>query len=787
MGLIDNMWKKGKTGDSSDGSEAVASPSGDGKKRTKRRKPEEMLASVVRESTVNAAIDLLSRNERFVLPGGNSWAALALPVENIGGLSKKHQKDEAKGSLIELINHDLIQTVTTRQLLDEEVLGIIPTAQTLERMSEYSILTGATYYWMVLSPSQDRQELVVGAVIDEGTTYAEAVAIADGSSSLADRLPQMWAWTQAIDATATPMAAPNGANAAPSAATVATPAPTPQPPAAPPSPPVPPGPDHIDRLPGAVSAAPTPGASVDEEQPEGGPLADGEFSADLFDEGPGDDESDAYDDAYDAYDDAHDDDAHDDEVDDDGAYEDEADEGGTYDDTDEESEEDEGRGSVTEGEGAQDPAWTHYAEQNRDREFTEEQVRETIARRFLSDDLGLEIPYSEFEAAFDTRAPSVRLEFGDEVSDWLGEQIAVMAEQANTELTKLHSDHRRALRQFFVETMSLHAESVTREVDEHHEGSVYHTLSAAAEQEFADLKARVSEDVGTRRAEITRRYEKDAEERAEVAAAHARQVFWDRFRPELERKLADVAPEIERRNEERYAHQRRRVLEMRRKDAHTRMRLGTTRTFQLLAEREAKQREAEMELLEQWNAKLTRFINDNLKHDIARAEVLAEQLRLDNQIEELQAEHALRVEELNADRENRVRRLEAELERERERAEARLREREGGWRHEADIKDEKLRSANQLYKDLHAQMQDMADSMHRQYRGRIDELEGDKRSYIEELKRTSHVHSRFIKLLVVLAAVLVLISIAVGVIVGWTLGYGSTTSASAMIIPVWVV
>ena len=779
MGLIDNMWKKGKAdGTPSDGSDAAASPSGDGKKRTKRRKPEEMLASVVRESTVNAAIDLLSRNERFVLPGGNSWAALALPVENIGGLSKKQQKDEAKGSLIELINHDLIQIVTTRQLLDEEVLGIIPTAQTLERMGEYSMLTGATYYWMVLSPSQDRQELVVGAVIDEGTTYAEAVAIADGRSSLADRLPQMWAWTQAIDATATPMAAPNSANAAPSATSVATPLPTPQPPATPPAPPTPltpltpPGPDHIDRLPGAVPAAPTPGAGVDEEQPEGDPLAEG--SADLFDDELGDDEAVAYDDEVD-----------DDGADEDGAYEDGAYEDGAY---AEEDEEDEGRDLVTEGEEAQDPGWTHYAEQNRDREFTEEQVRETIAQRFLSDELGLEIPYSEFESTFDTRAPSVRLEFGDEASDWLGEQIAVMTEQANAELRKLHSDHSKELRQFFVETMSLHAESVMREVDEHREGSVYQTLSAAAEQEFSDLKARVSEDIGVRRAEITRRYEKDADERAEVAAAQARQVFWDRFRTELERKIADVAPEIERRNEERYAHQRRLVLETRRKDARTRMRLGTTRTFQLLAEREAKQREAEMELLEQWNVKLTRFIGDNLKHDIARAEVLAEQLRLDSQVEDLQAEHALRVEELNTDRENRVRRLEAELERERERAEARLREREGEWRHEIHIKDEKLNSANQLYKDLHAQMQDMADSMHRQYRGRIDELEGDKRSYADELKRTNHIHSRFNKLILVLAAVLALVCIAVGVILGWTIAYGSSGGGvGAMIIPAWIV
>ncbi|MEV6821156.1 hypothetical protein AB0M72_20630 [Nocardiopsis dassonvillei] len=763
MGLIDGMWKKGTVdGTSSGGPEQAASPGGDGKKRAKRRKPEEMLASVVRESTVNAAIDLLSRNDLFVLPGGNSWVALALPVENIGGLSKKQQRDEAKGSLIELINHDHIQTITTRQLLDEEVLGIIPTPQTLERMGEYSLLTGATYYWMVLGPSQDRQELLVNAVIDEAVSYAEAVSISNGSRSLADRLPQAWAWTQAIETTAPPADAANGPAAVPSASTAAT---VPRPfrtaagEGAPPT--------------GPAFEAPAPVEAVDHEGPEDDPLVGGALPTDMFDEDPG------FGDPVDGEPD------HDDMTP--SAFEVPADERPDgYDDVvDDEDGDLEGGGPVSGGDGGQAPPWQHYAEQNRDREFTEEQVRLTVARRFLPEDLDLEIPFADFEATFDTRAPSVRLEFTDNSTDWLGEQVALMAEQANTELEKLHSDHRRDLRQFFVETMSLHAESVMREVDERREGSVYHMLSKAAEEEFASLTAKAHEEVSAQRAEITRRYEKDADERAEVAAAQARQAFWDRFRPELERKIADVAPEVERRNEERYAHQRQLVLEMRRKDAHTRMQLGATRALRLLSEREATQREAEMELLKQWNAKVTRFIDDNRKHDIVRAKALAEQLRLDNRVEEMRAEHTSRVEKLKADHDNQARRLEAELERDRERADVRLRQREGEWRHEIDIRDEKLRSAHQLYTDLHAQMQEMADGMHRQYRGRIEELEGDKRSYAEELKRTNHIHSRFNKLLLALAAVLVLISIAVGVIVGWTIGYGSTGTASAMVLPVW--
>ncbi|MDE3723955.1 hypothetical protein PWG71_21405 [Nocardiopsis sp. N85] len=759
MGLIDGMWKKGPGDDTSSGGSEEAAPSnGDAKKRAKRRKPEEMLASVVRESTVNAAIDLLGRNDPFILPGGNSWVALALPVENIGGLSKKHQRDEAKGSLIELINHDHIQTITTRQLLDEEVLGIVPTPQTLERMGEYSLLTGATYYWMVLGPSQDRQELLVNAVMVEEISYAEVVSVSNGSRRLADLLPQVWAWTQAIETTTTPAGTENSAAADSFAAAARTPRPAPA---------------AVEYAPpaGPAVAGPAPGEGFDHGEPEDDPLADGEFSADLFDGEPSDDDmTPSFFEGFDDEPGGH------------AEVDDEDDEPGGYDD-----EVDDDEGPVARGEGGQAPPWQHYAEQNRDREFTEEQVRHTIARRFLPDDLGLEIPFAEFEATFDTRAPSVRLEFGDNSTDWLGEQVAVMAEQANTELEKLHRDHREELRQFFVETMSLHAESVMREVDEQREGSVYRMLSKAAEQEFAQLTSSARQEVSAQRAEITQRYEKDANERAEVAAAQARQTFWDRFRPELERKLADVAPEIERRNEERYAHQRRLVLEMRRKDAHTRMQLGTTRALRLLSEREAKQREAEMELLKQWNAKVTRFIDDNRKHDIVRAKALAEQLRLDNRVEELQAEHTNRVEGLKTEKEQQALRLEAELERDRERAKTRLREREGEWKHEIDIRDEKLRSAHQLYTDLHTQMQEMADGMHRQYRGRIEELEGHKRAYVEELKRTNHIHGRFNKLILVLAAVLVLISIAVGLILGWTIGYGSTGAAGAMILPVWSV
>ncbi len=51
---------------------------------------------------------------------------LTLDVATIGGLSRRHGRDEAKGSIIELIRSDQLQTVATAEMLAAETLGLIP-------------------------------------------------------------------------------------------------------------------------------------------------------------------------------------------------------------------------------------------------------------------------------------------------------------------------------------------------------------------------------------------------------------------------------------------------------------------------------------------------------------------------------------------------------------------------------------------------------------------------------------------------------------------------------------
>ncbi|MGH3972017.1 MAG: hypothetical protein ACRDS9_01625, partial [Pseudonocardiaceae bacterium] len=153
------------------------------KRKARPRKPERLLSSVVRETTVPAAVELLRCNQRFVFPNGSSWACLLLKSDAIGGLSRQHGRDEAKGSIIELIDSDQIQTVATAEMLAEEIFGIIPTPQTLERMGEFSLLTGATYAWAVLrTDPTDPHQIIIN--IAGGATFTQAEQVEAGTLSL---------------------------------------------------------------------------------------------------------------------------------------------------------------------------------------------------------------------------------------------------------------------------------------------------------------------------------------------------------------------------------------------------------------------------------------------------------------------------------------------------------------------------------------------------------------------------------------------------------------------------
>ncbi|MFK0179686.1 hypothetical protein ACIQVR_27370 [Streptomyces xanthochromogenes] len=672
-------------------------------KKERKKKPDELLASVVRETAIPAAVELLRSNARFVFPSGTAWVMLVLAADSIGGLSKRHGRDEAKGSIIELISSDQIRTVATAEMLEEEVFGIIPTDETLARMEEYSLLTGATYAWAVVwqKPSG---ELLVDLAND--ATYAQARFVAAGTTSLEEAVGKK-AWEEHSG-----LVAEAGATA-----------------------PAVLGEDEgdaiFDGIPGDEGAAegldnePLFSNVVDADEGVDAPMLV-EDAAGIDDAGavPVESEPD-----YDG-----------DEV---AGYE-------GFDETD--------AGYGVEGDYQEVGDTVLLADQA--------QVRDAIARRFLSEELDLDVRLDEFNATFAIGAPVVQIAVPEGATEWLGDQVAQLNRQANADLMQLRSAHQDELRALYVNLMSAHTEQVIRDVATDRAGSRYKLLKDAAEAEHQKRQTEKGEKIRARRAEIAKDYESQASKVAQQAALSAELQYKERNRSKMEREQTDSIAGIERDIENTHAHNQQEILRVRRSDATLKMQTGQTRIFEVLAERQSKYLAAEEERLNQWKSEIQRIVDDNRKADIAQSEALAEHLRTTDEIGALRREQQDLLESVRSEHADRIRRMEEELERDRKDAITQMTARDAEWQHNLDLEKEKTNSQVARVTDLLQQLSTVEDSVARRYEVRLAEMQADKESYANELARASEMQSRSNKILVVMIITLSLLMGASGFIVG---------------------
>jgi hypothetical protein len=697
----------------------------------KKRKPAELLSSVVNETAVGAAVDVMKRNPLFALPDDKGWIGLLLNVDSIGGLSQKQKNDKTKGSILELITADKIEVVATRAMLDEEYLGIVPTAGTLARMGEYSLLTEAPYYW-ALFISEDGTDLRADAIADTPATYAEALQVSNGELPLQGLVPQVWQWATGenqqiaevpAEAERVLVGAGAAADADPLAGAFSFDGPD----------------DGIDYA--AIAAEDEIANNVDFST---GEVADDEPALE-FDEAKFEAQFAATP----------------------GTFPDVEGEGSSVDMAWRDDDDDDDTDATPDAEAAASEGYYQYVTANRDRVVDEDEVRDTIVRRFLSNDLDLNVDLAEFEKVFATQTPAISIEIAEDPSDWLGSQIAQLTRQANAEMQLLHASNVDSLRTTFVETMALHIEKTMAVVSTDTPGTQYADLMDGARRDFEANRAQTPQEIASARQEILDRFQAAAQSRAEQAAAHARAQYEDRNRPKLDRDLADVGVETDRRVEEKYAHDRQVVLEMRSKEARVRMDVGSNRIFELLAERQAEQRDAERELLERWNGQLVKFLEENRQHDISRTMALADQLARANEVDVLKAEHKAEVKDFRRERQAREEALERDIIRIREQGVADLATHQANW--EASIASANERAAGQsaLVAQLNTQVTNLKAHYEAQYVGRIQNLEADKARHEDEITQMHAGQKRALQIMVLFGVILLIAGVAVGVIGGW--------------------
>ena len=697
--------------------------------KAEAKKAKDSLAFVIDETEPGAALDLIRNNERWALPNG-AGVILSLPVDapieegGIGGLGKVSSKgDEAKGSILQRIADDKIQVLMTQDMLRHNILGIIPTEQSLspEGMGEYTLFDKAIF--MLTSVDTRDGALVVNPILyhyDESAqtvdapagdadtiTLAQAQAISSGAVALSSLIPSLWR-----------------------------------------------------RLGGEVNLADAEAEDLDEDAPAPAPADDADESIENVDNLPNFDPDEIPDDF-------------DEPLEDDLPFDD-----GAYDDDDESDIENPFEDLDVESEVAENSTPAPVVD---DRVFDRDAVRNTMARRFLDEDLGFTVDMTPFNALFGHEANDASRFSLDHLSDenWLDGQIKLLSQQANDALVDRRRRDIDELRDLYFSLVSNTGDEIAAQMSTAlGADNVWAQTLAEADANAEKSRESLVDIVGAQRAAIISKYEKERESDAQAKAAEAKSLYDVRHKPGLDRELAEIEPNLRAIIDEDHTLRRRQILDARKQSAQASFDAALTRVMDHLIQKRSEQVARETELMEQFRDDMGRFLDENRKEDIARAEALREQLSRQNIVEQKTAEFAAREKELRE-----------QIVRERDEAQKRLLASQDETNkliermrldHEAALAQAQaeVERANERTKEEAARVNVVRDEISRQYESQITFLENDQKTLMSQMNRESVVAKRANHLYIALAVLTALAFLALGVIAGILL-YSTLGDANA--------
>ena len=190
--LFAKLGKGKKSNTSSSNPDQADAEQPDAQAVAQKKPKNERLSSVLDASVPAAALDVLSREPKLTAKspdGKTEYLALYLNADDsaIGGISKKRSKDEQIGAFIQYVHNGQIETYIPQDLLDNDELLILPTANTVDKMAEFQFLSrnpDLVYYIALIS--QDNEITITDATL----SYKEVASYISDETTTANDLLQ---------------------------------------------------------------------------------------------------------------------------------------------------------------------------------------------------------------------------------------------------------------------------------------------------------------------------------------------------------------------------------------------------------------------------------------------------------------------------------------------------------------------------------------------------------------------------------------------------------------------
>lgn len=697
--------------------------------KPKKKKKNQMLASVVSESVVEKVLEIFAENKNFITTykGEEAYIGILLDVNDIGGMSRKTNKDESKGSIVEHIKSGRIATLITAPLLADECMVIIPNAVTVDVMSEFDILVNAPYkacYVMkngdVIVTNKDVKFASIMSVF-QYDLKAEDVIFNESSQSLQnieylDDSNDNYDVEEVEEEVEDDETVPDDVL------------------------------DDVD-------------ASDDEYQDDnissmdslaGEP--DNEVVGEVIDEDADESIDETVDEPIDDNDTLM---SEEESVDDDDAFineeepfvEDFSDE--DYDNVDDEYDEE-----------------------------LEEQMRETVVRKFYADDLGLEVSTEPFDVQFMHNNDFIP--FNENRGEgWLNSYLNEMSINANAELRKLHSDNLFKARELYFNLISLHCEDIQKQLDTQDSNTKYGQLLLAIKAARQSENQKINETVAKKKQELESRWEEKLEQVREDAARMAEQQYRERYGEAHDTEIFNLDATITQRIDDGYNDAVRNLNQDRKSEASKRLDYGINASLAEVAKEYAKMLQSEQIQYKRLQKSMLDFIDENRKDDIARTKVMQNEIESSDKVEKVMAETTARIKSIEAEYEQKKANVQAEISKMEKIHDEQISKITDNY----ETRMQEIRDENKRLQDCLDQLTDkyneLDDKKNKEYESRIKGLEMEKATWESKCDNIIAVNKRSNTTMMFIAIIASIAFAAIGVLVGFLLSSSSNVQQPA--------
>lgn len=280
-----------------------------------------------------------------------------------------------------------------------------------------------------------------------------------------------------------------------------------------------------------------------------------------------------------------------------------------------------------------------------DETVDENKVDEIVKQVLFENDLDLELPVDRFRDIYLSSSDNLLIPYYAEDGSWLTQEANRLIHEANDDIRRkvlsdgdiAHATYVQLLNDLAIKTSSLFDLNGDNE---------YVKLISSANDIRSDEKGLTLEEIETYIAKRNEEYDERREAKGNEAKVNAMNTYDNQHRDKHDRQMAEYRrlelQEVDRRHNERIVE----IKNQRRDSAKGYFETGVAKVLSTLGEHYVNIRKEQADYANAWGDKLLQFLDDNRANDIARVEVMQQQLKDSEQIEKLKSESAAEIKNL---------------------------------------------------------------------------------------------------------------------------------------------